>query len=246
MAHLDDDTLALLALGERADERAAAHLAACDRCARELESLTATARVGREAMSADRLATPEPRVWAAVASELGIPVDPPASPVEERPERRAPGPRPARSRPSRFRRPLTVGIAALAAAAAIAVAVVVVLPRPASRAVETATLRAFPDWPDARGTAVLEVSGSGARTLHVSLSSVRVRSGDAIELWLIDPDASRLVSLGDVGGSGGDVTVPRGIDLSHYSTVDVSAEPPDGNPAHSGNSIVRGPLRTRS
>jgi hypothetical protein len=232
MAHPDDDTLALLALGEQPDDRTAAHLARCARCTREVEALAATARIGRAAMADDRLATPDPRVWTAIAAELGIPAERSSAPTGAgAPRRRRP------------RRLVVAGIAALAAAAAI-VAGLALLPRTAPPTVQaTATLRAFPAWADAAGTAVLEESASGARVLHVRLSRVSVHDGDAIELWLMDPHDARLISLGDVSDSGGDVTIPRGVDLSTYSTVDVSAEPPDGNPAHSGNSIVRGPLR---
>ncbi len=50
------------------------------------------------------------------------------------------------------------------------------------------------------------------------------------------------MSLGVVDGASGTFTVPDGLDLSRYDLVDVSAEPYDGNPAHSGDSIIRGKL----
>lgn len=37
-------------------------------------------------------------------------------------------------------------------------------------------------------------------------------------------------------------TIPDGINIARYDLVDISAEPFDGNPAHSGDSIVRGQL----
>jgi hypothetical protein len=64
------------------------------------------------------------------------------------------------------------------------------------------------------------------------------------EVWLIRSDASGLVSLGLLDGPSGRFTVPSGIDLADYPIVDVSAEPVDGEPAHSGDSIVRGELRS--
>ena len=36
--------------------------------------------------------------------------------------------------------------------------------------------------------------------------------------------------------------VPAGIDPAQFALVDVSREPVDGEPAHSGDSIVRGLL----
>jgi hypothetical protein len=36
--------------------------------------------------------------------------------------------------------------------------------------------------------------------------------------------------------------VPDGVDTAEFPVVDVSAEADDGDPAHSGDSIVRGTL----
>jgi anti-sigma-K factor RskA len=62
------------------------------------------------------------------------------------------------------------------------------------------------------------------------------------EVWLIKADASALVSLGVLEGSTGVFEVPDGIDLREYVLVDISLEPEDGDPDHSGDSIVRGEL----
>ncbi|HEU4758159.1 MAG TPA: anti-sigma factor, partial [Agromyces sp.] len=69
-----------------------------------------------------------------------------------------------------------------------------------------------------------------------------VPAGDVREVWLIRTDASGLVSLGLLEGDSGRFVVPDGIDLGEFTLVDVSAEPVDGDPAHSGDSIVRGEL----
>jgi hypothetical protein len=45
-------------------------------------------------------------------------------------------------------------------------------------------------------------------------------------------------------GESGTFAVPAGLDLDRFRLVDVSDEPRDGNPAHSGDSIVRGALRS--
>ena len=73
-------------------------------------------------------------------------------------------------------------------------------------------------------------------------TSTRVPAGDVREVWLIRSDASGLVSLGLLEGDSGRFVVPDGIDLDEFTLVDVSAEPVDGDPAHSGDSIVRGEL----
>ena len=62
------------------------------------------------------------------------------------------------------------------------------------------------------------------------------------EVWLLKPDVSGLVSLGTLAGSSGRFDLPAGLDLDQFSVVDVSEEQFDGDPAHSGDSIVRGPL----
>ena len=38
--------------------------------------------------------------------------------------------------------------------------------------------------------------------------------------------------------------VPAGVNLTDYPVVDVSLEPLDGNPAHSGTSVLRGTLQS--
>lgn len=38
------------------------------------------------------------------------------------------------------------------------------------------------------------------------------------------------------------LTVPDGLDADAYSVVDVSIQPYDGDPAHSGDSLLRGTL----
>jgi hypothetical protein len=48
------------------------------------------------------------------------------------------------------------------------------------------------------------------------------------------------LSLGTLAAGTGSFTVPDDIDTWDYRTVDISDEPPDGNPAHSGISLIRG------
>ena len=63
------------------------------------------------------------------------------------------------------------------------------------------------------------------------------------EVWLIDTDTDRMVSLGAVPGDG-DITypLPPGLDLAQYDVVDISDEPLNGDPLHSGVSLLRGVL----
>lgn len=72
-------------------------------------------------------------------------------------------------------------------------------------------------------------------------------AGADLEVWLIQPDdegnVADLVSLGVVDPDDpGSLTVPSGYDPDIYFVVDISVEPRDGDPTHSGRSILRGPL----
>ena len=62
-----------------------------------------------------------------------------------------------------------------------------------------------------------------------------------LELWLIDPTVTRLVSLGPLR-TDGIYDIPAGVDPAAFPIVDVSVEPVDGDPTHSGDSVLRGEL----
>ena len=67
--------------------------------------------------------------------------------------------------------------------------------------------------------------------------------GGFYELWLLGEDGE-LVSLGsfpvDAAGDA-TVTVPLPVDPARFQFLDVSREPADGDPGHSGASVLRGP-----
>lgn len=60
-----------------------------------------------------------------------------------------------------------------------------------------------------------------------------------IEVWLIDSQVKGMISLGPFRGNG-DYPIPSGVDPAKFPIVDVSVEPADGVPTHSGVSILRG------
>ena len=64
-----------------------------------------------------------------------------------------------------------------------------------------------------------------------------------VEVWLIDPDSGleKMVSLGSIDGDGS-FDLPASIDIRRYRVVDISIEPADGVPTHSGRSILRAEL----
>jgi anti-sigma-K factor RskA len=101
---------------------------------------------------------------------------------------------------------------------------------------------------DPRGAGQVEmVRAGGEEQMQVSLEGVgELSDGDYLEVWLLDPDGTRLVSLGGLtpvdGGYRGTFTVPSGLPFAEFSTVDVSVEQWDGDPGHSKQSVLRGSL----
>lgn len=96
-----------------------------------------------------------------------------------------------------------------------------------------------------RGEAVSAevLSVDGDLVLEVDAPTT-VGEGEFLELWLLEVSEAgveSLESLGRVDGSGR-YDVPDDVDLDRFSVVDISLEPDDGNPDHSGISVVRGEL----
>ena len=246
MSHLDAERLALLAIEGTPTDAERDHLAGCDACSLELAELEHTVVVGRSTMTLGELEAPPDRVWDRILDEVRAGA---AEPEAEVPEAEVPeaatttapaaapvGARTSR-RPSRVLWSLAAGIAAV-----LAVAGVWNLVRPPeSVEIASATLAAFPAHPDAAGEALVAEQADGERTVTVTLDGA-ASDGGFREVWLITADASALVSLGELEGTEGTFVVPEGVDLREYVLVDVSQEPRDGDPAHSGDSIVRGEL----
>ena len=94
----------------------------------------------------------------------------------------------------------------------------------------------------ASGVARLRPEAGGRAS--VSLSGLEPsRGGDYYELWLLGKDGE-LVALGSVrvpesGEAELDVDLP--VDPRQFQFLDVSREPGDGDPSHSGDSVLRGP-----
>jgi hypothetical protein len=255
MSHLDADRLSLIALGEPATDEERAHLDECDECALELAELEYTVIVGRSTVAVGELEAPPERVWAGIVDELGLGatdrmpttggMSTAAGPDAAAPAASVPADEgaPATPAPARKRRGISV-LFALAASIALIVAAVgtwTLVRETQPVEIAAATLDAFPAHPDASGTAVIVEKADGARQVEVDLEDAESSDGFR-EVWLITEDASALVSLGVLEGSTGVFPVPDDIDLREYVLVDVSQEPADGDPTHSGDSIVRGEL----
>jgi hypothetical protein len=182
------------------------------------------------------------------------PAGPPGAPTPAAPTRhagadlRAPDPRglDRRRRDRRLPRPWLLAAAAVAGLGLGAAATLALVDRFAGTGgdvVATARLEPLPQW-DATGSAALVVEPGGARRLDVDLTAGGdpADPGGFHEVWLLTTDVSGLVSLGVLDGATGSFPIPAGLDLAQFPVVDVSLEPLDGDPAHSGDSVVRGSL----
>jgi len=94
---------------------------------------------------------------------------------------------------------------------------------------------------DASGRAEVVQLDDGSRVVQVQLDAPAL-DAEYYELWLIDRDVVGMVPLGVVRPGTQTVELPADLDLGEFPLVDVSVEPLDGDPTHSGNSVARGEL----
>jgi anti-sigma-K factor RskA len=245
VTHPEYDQLISLALGEP-DDDASAHLAGCAACRADLATLRQVATVGAETQSVRDLPAPPVHVWNGIEAALTA-APAPVDLTAERARRGEPAERRGRARGAGSRWP-TWATAAAASVAAVAVAVAVTLavawprdPGTPDRIVASAVLTAFGETPaSAHGDAEVLADGQ----MRVRFSDLPpVDGGGYYQVWLIDPATLQMFPLGVLGqGSSAQLPLPSDVDLAQYSLVDVSAEHFDNNPAHSGDSLLRGEL----
>ncbi|MCQ2000497.1 anti-sigma factor [Arthrobacter zhaoxinii] len=247
MQHLPPEELALCALGEAGPDETA-HLADCAECSAEVTALQRVVTAGRSPAAAEALPVPPSSVWDGIHARLGLsdavrsdPFD--EAPSDKAPSDQAPSPVPleaARKRRERRRLPQILGAAAaavvLAAAGTWGVARILSDRTEVIAAVDLAPLPAYSET----GRAEVDERADGGRELVVTASGSDAQGFR--EVWLIAPDVERMVSLGTMEGTEGRFTIPANLDLDEYPIVDISDEPFDGNPTHSGDSILRGVL----
>ncbi len=131
------------------------------------------------------------------------------------------------------------------AAAAAAVGVVAVaaaqLTGSTTREVAAAAITSdgLPLAVDGDASAVI-VDDDGRYVLELSVPPMPDPQGGAWEVWVIDTDVADMHSLGTLDG--GRLALPEGVEPADFPIVDISFEPADGDPAHSGQSILRGRL----
>jgi hypothetical protein len=235
--HLDDELIALRALGERPgtpEENAAAdrHLAACGRCRSELDELLAVARTARRTENDGPIVEPPAEVWQAITRELAT--DQVEAPVVRLDERRP-------------RRRSWLPVAAAACAGAVLGGVVMYAATSAQRSTTPTTVVAAAsleplEGSTARGSVQVVSTESGAK-VAVDVSGLAKADG-FYEVWLLDEAGTKLIALGVLDGTDkGEFAMPPGVSMTDFPVVDVSLEPSDGDPGHSKKSLVRGTLQ---
>jgi len=250
MQHLHDDALALLSLGEEPSAEESAHLEQCEQCRSEVSAYGRVVKAGRSA--APDGSVPPPAVWAGIHEALGLDPSLSRDPLEDQQEQPAAeagtASAPAGTAPpvsladERRRRRGTKWLAAAAAAAVVAGAATWGVVRgfaPQPEVIASVPLEPLPSYSE-EGTATVDLLPDGERELVITSSSSDAEGYR--EVWLISPDITSMVSLGEMEGTEARLKIPAGLDLDAYPIVDISDEPLDGNPEHSGKSILRGQL----
>lgn len=244
--HVDQDTLALLAMGEQ-DRAAQEHVRECARCQAEVDSLSA---VGHLLVAAGPItSTPPPsHLWAGI--EAAVRDDRSGDPGDElgvRRDRERETERPAPPEDKRRRFSPAMLLTAAAAGAVLALAGTQVLgdpdlSPPESTVLATAELDALSETVVPATAQILERDGQ--RVLRVDTGDLPTVQDGYLEVWLLTQDADGMVTVGLLESESGqqDFVLPESLSTQTFGVVDVSVEHYDGDPTHSGESLWRGPL----
>ena len=99
----------------------------------------------------------------------------------------------------------------------------------------------LPEPFDGAGTVTLEIDDDPMIVIDFDTD---VPTDENVEIWILRADGSEIIPVGTV--EPGDTTWdwPTGFDPAEFPLIDLSIEPDDGDPTHSGRSILRGELTT--
>lgn len=252
MQHLSTDAIAALALGE--SDASAQHLESCSQCSAELTALRATAERFRAAhvlpvqppagvwdriladIASEGAAGSASEAGSAASTDAGRYVDTPAA------ASRMPTGDLVRRRRRRFSAGALIAACAGSAVLAASLALLIVTQvggAPRSTDLANASLEPLTSTVSPARAEVVERDGQ--RLLVVDADALPTVDG-YLDVWLLDADAQQMVSLGVMDAASTELTLPADLDLAAFPVVDVSVEPYDGDPTHSGDSIWRGAL----
>ena len=261
MKHIDQAAPIDIAVGAPAQDEVAQHVADCVVCRGEVAAYERTLH----AVRADAPVTPAPdAVWAAIQREIaatevitpvvsaapGVSAAPvvPAAPVGSAAPVVPAGPgvsEPVSLASVRARR---LPVRWLAAAAGFGVLVggaglqlINRVAEPTTTSVADVALATL-DTGQERGIARLD-RHEGQLDLRVDVEPLDAADG-YLEVWLINSDLERMISLGVLPSEASERSFPASADLiaRGYVIVDISKEAFDDQPTHSGESLLRGRL----
>jgi Anti-sigma-K factor rskA len=248
VSHAELDDLAGLALHDDAPADVRAHIDSCASCTEAVAAFVAA----RAVAGAGPLVEPPPHVRDQVLASLRRPDARAESPAAPIPLPVAPAPRSSSVPPAAARRGVAPWLAGLAAAVALLAGLGIghvtggadpapeaVAPTPETVVAAAALTALDSDAP--RGVADAVEQGD---TMTVRVSAEALGDGDGVhEVWLINVDGKRMISIGLLAsGDKGQFEVPMDLIEKGYRIVDISVEPDDGDPTHSGVSLARGEL----
>lgn len=254
MAHPDEEVLAELALGLLPDAPSdlLAHVTGCHECSATFDALDRTASLLPTVDPDTSWTDPPDTVWAAVQAETAASTGPSPSHLAQSAHAAHPA-HPAHveavALPGQPRNHRLVPWVAAAAAAGLALGLLT------GRALRPDQVRA--PTPTTMAAAALDTLDTGrplgdAAVLRTSTTmDLRVDAHDLsagsgyLEVWLINTDGKRMVAVGVLPGNGTQVfPISPALIAEGYLVVDISREAFDANPAHSGDSLARGTLKT--
>lgn len=235
--HLDPDDLALQAIGEGSAQQRA-HVDECLACRADVESL---ALISDTALSGGRMAIrPSAHVWASIESAIQQDVSAPDPREAARPGTRSTA---EHRRPRRTFSAVSL-LGAAAAGAVVALALTTIIgegdPSDTGPTLASVELEALSESVSP-GTAHI-VERDGQRVLQVEAGELPDMADGYLEVWLMQPDDTGMVTLGLLEQGDQQFLLPESLSVSTFGVVDVSVERFDGDPAHSGESLWRGPI----
>lgn len=117
-------------------------------------------------------------------------------------------------------------------------------PQDTGRVIAAGAVRPFGTDRTTTGSATV-VELHDTRSMRIRLDGAPRTASTFVQAWLLDPRNNDMIALGVMGGSTETFSLPKGVDLEDYSSVDISLEPFDGDPQHSAVSLARGALTSR-